>query len=448
MEVESRELSRRNFVGVVAGAGAAVLGGIGARTSAQVNTSSDNAPSRRVVVGVMGTSRTAKGGDGRGAHLAATLAGLPGVHVSYVCDVDDRNVPKAIESVMKNAPKGTSAPTGVKDFRKILDDKSVDGLVIATPDHWHAPAAILACSAGKHVYVEKPCCHNPREGQWLVEAAKKHNRLVQHGTQKRTWPGVREAIGRLRAGDIGRVISCKTFYYSDRNTIGKGKPAEVPSWLDWEMWQGPAPKKPFRDNYVHYNWHWFWHWGTGEIGNNGVHFIDVARWGLDVDCPKTVSYTGGKYRFPEDDQQTPDTSTAVYDFGDKLLTWENRSWGAQTPVDPMHEILFAGEKGYLGIKGGGYMIYDLKGKQIAKGSGDAGEAQHLNNFVEAIRGNATLHAPIDEGVKSVLLCHLGNISYRTGRTLHLDPQSHTITEDKEATALWGREYRPGFEPKV
>ncbi len=446
MERHSSGPTRRNFVIHGAAAGATVLGALGTRVLSQ--TTERKSANERVVVGVMGTSRTAKGGDGRGAHLAATLAGLPGVHVAYVCDVDERNVPKAIESVMKKAPQGASAPIGVKDFRKVLDDKAVDALVIATPDHWHAPAAILACAAGKHVYVEKPCSHNPREGEMLVEAAKKHGRLVQHGTQKRTWPGVREAIGRLRAGDIGRVISAKTFYYSDRTTIGTGKPAEVPAWLDWEMWQGPAPEKPYRDNYVHYNWHWFWHWGTGEIGNNGVHFIDVARWGLGAECPKTVSYTGGKYRFPDDDQQTPDTSAAVFDFGDKLLTWENRSWGAQTPVDPAHEILFAGEKGYLGIKGGGYSIYDLKGKQIAKGSGDAGEAQHLNNFVEAVRGNAKLNAPIDEGVKSVLLCHLGNISYRTGKTLHLDPQSHKVVGDPEATALWGREYRPGFEPKV
>ena len=395
----------------------------------------------------MGTSRSTNGGDGRGAHLAATLASLAGVHVAYVCDVDARNVPRAIESVSKHLRDGMPPPRGVHDFRRILDDRAVDAMVIATPDHWHAPAAILACGAGKHVYVEKPCCHNAREGELLVAAAGKYGRHVQHGTQRRTWPAIGEAIERLRAGDIGRVISAKSFYWAGRPTIGRGKTAPVPSWLDWSLWQGPAPQRPYRDNIVHYNWHWFWHWGTGELGNNGVHYLDVARWGLGVDYPQSVSFTGGKYRY-DDDQETPDTTMATFEFGDKFMTWEQRSWAAQTPLDPDYEILFAGEKGFLAIRNAGYTIHEPKGRQTAKASSPGGDAGHLENFIDTIRGTATLHAPIDEGYKSALLCQLGNISYRTGRTIRLDASTHKIADDQEASALWGREYQQGWEPKV
>ena len=407
----------------------------------------NDSSSTRVTVGVMGTSRNSIGGDGRGTQLAVTLASLKDVHVAYVCDVDERNVSKAIEAVSKHLKDGTPPPTGIKDFRRILDDKSVDALVIAAPDHWHAPAAILGCSAGKHVYVEKPCSHNAQEAEWLVAAAQKHGRLVQHGTQRRTWPAIREAVERLRAGDIGRVLSAKCFYWSDRPTIGKGKLIDVPPWLDWALWQGPAPKRGYQDNVVHYNWHWFWHWGTGELGNNGVHTIDVARWGLGVDCPTTVSYTGGKLRFPDDDQQTPDTSVATFQFhGDKLLTWENRSWASRTPLDVDYDVLFAGETGSIAIRGAAYTIHDLKGKQTGGGSHNGGDATHLQNFIDALRGKTKLNAPIEEGAKSTFLCHLGNISYRTGRTIRPDPQTHRIAGDDDAARLWGREYQEDWNP--
>ena len=440
----SRATARREFLG----AAASLAAGFSlSRTVRAEANASGKSPSRRVTVGVMGTSRDSKGGDGRGSHLAATLASLPGVRVAYVCDVDSRNVPKAIESVSTTLSADVQPPKGVGDFRRILDDRDVDAMVIATPDHWHSPAAILACAAGKHVYVEKPCSHNAREGELLVMAAKKYNRHVQHGTQRRTWPGMREAVDRLRAGDIGRVISAKSFYWNDRPTIGRGKVAPVPAWLDWALWQGPAPARDFRDNIVHYNWHWFWHWGTGELGNNGVHYIDLARWGLGVDYPLRVSYTGGKYRY-DDDQETPDQSMVTYDFGDTFMTWEQRSWSAQTKLDPDYEVLFCGEKGFLAIRDRGYTIHDLKGKQIAQSSADGGDAGHLQNFIDAVRDDAKLHAPIDEGHKSALLCHLGNIAYRTGSVLHLDPKTHQIMDNPQAASLWGRRYAQGWEPKV
>lgn len=379
-------------------------------------------PNQKVVVGVMGASRTSQGGDGRGAELAVGLAMLPGVEVAYICDVDERNVPKAIESVATKA-KQSRIPQGVNDFRRILEDKEVDALLIATPDHWHAPAAILACAAGKHVYVEKPCCHNPREGELLIAAARKHRRLVQHGTQRRSWPGIIEGIGRVRAGEIGRVLFAKSWYYGPRPSIGNGKETPVPAWLDYSLWQGPAPEKPFRDNLVPYNWHWFWHWGTGELGNNGVHMIDVCRWGMGVDYPLRVTSSGGKYRYPEDDQETPDTNVVSFDFGNATMSWEQRSWAPHTPQDPAYEVMFYGEKGLLAINGGGYAMFDLNGRETAKSSGPGGNQSHLQNFIDAVRGNQLLHAEIEEGYKSALLCHLGNIAYRTKRMVNFEPDT-------------------------
>src|SRR5688500_8526087 len=311
--------SRRDFLrtGTVVGAGLAAGAALArsagaaapaAKPATRPTTGPTTSPARKVIIGVMGTSRSGNDNDGRGTHLAATLASLAGVEVAYVCDVDERNVGKAIDSVSKKKAESAKAPQGVRDFRRILDDKSVDALVIATPDHWHAPAAILGCSAGKHVYVEKPCSHTAAEGQMLVDAARKHKRLVQHGTQRRSWPGIQEAVQRLRAGEIGRLMYAKCLYFGPRPTIGNGKAAPVPDWLDWSMWQGPAPEREFRDNYVHYNWHWFWHWGTAELGNNGVHSLDLARWGMGVEYPRRITAAGGKYRYPKDDQETPDLS--------------------------------------------------------------------------------------------------------------------------------------------
>lgn len=446
-----QDISRRRFLKQGSALGASVTAASLLRPDAALRAAPagpETAPSKKVIVGVMGTSRYANGGDGRGSHLAATLAKLPNVEVAYVCDVDQRHLDYAIDRVGKVVKGETKPPRGVGDFRRILDDKAVDALVVATPDHWHSPAAILGCSAGKHVYVEKPCCHNPHEGELLVAAAEKYNRHVQHGTQRRTWPAMREAVERLKSGAIGRVLQARCFYYSNRPTIGNGKQTPPPEYLDWALWQGPAPEEPYRDNVAPYNWHWFWHWGTGELGNNGVHFIDQARWALGVDYPTRVTFAGQKYRYPHDDQQTPDMGIAAFEFGDNLLTWEYRSWSGQTPLDPAYDVMFAGENGYLVTRGGSYTIHDPKGVQIAKGSGEAGDATHLQNFIDTIRGDATLHAPISEGYKSVLLCNLGNIAYRTGRAIHLDPQSHQITGDPQASAMWKREYRKGWEPKV
>ena len=395
----------------------------------------------KVVVGVMGTG-------GRGTELATEFATRPGSSVRYVCDVDQGRAERAAAAVGSRQSGETPRPVG--DFRRILDDKDVEVLVIAACDHWHAPAAILACAAGKHVYVEKPCCHNPHEGELLVAAARKHNRVVQHGTQRRSWPKNVEGVELVRSGGIGRVLFSRGWYNNVRPSIGKGKQTAPPSNLDYALWQGPAPEQPFRDNILHYNWHWFWHWGTGECGNNGVHALDVCRWGLGVDYPRRVTAGGGRYYY-DDDQETPDTHSVTYDFGEKgMIVWEGRSCHPRGFEGSDFGIAFYGDGGTVVIGGGGYKVFDVRDKVVKEVGGNGGNAEHVQNFLDCVRGEkgAKLNAEIEEGYKSALLCHLGNIAYRTGRTVNLDPQTHRPVGDPEAEKLWRREYRPGWEPKV
>jgi predicted dehydrogenase len=395
----------------------------------------------RIVVGVMGTG-------GRGTELATEFATRPGTAVRYVCDVDENRANRAAGAVEARLEEDGIAPKPLGDFRRILDDKDVDVVVIAACDHWHAPAAILACAAGKHVYVEKPCCHNPREGELLVQAARKHNRVVQHGTQRRSWPKNREAIELVRGGEIGRVLFSRGWYNNIRPSIGHGKQTPPPAKLDFTLWQGPAPEQPFRDNILHYNWHWFWHWGTGECGNNGVHALDVCRWGLSVDYPRRVTAGGGRYYY-DDDQETPDTHSVTYDFGDRgMIVWEGRSCHPRGVEGSGFGIAFYGDAGTLVIDGGGYRIFDPRDKLVKDVSGNGGNAEHIQDFLDAVRSGGKPHAEIEEGYKSALLCHLGNIAWRTGRTVNLDPQSHRPVGDPGAEALWRREYREGWEPKV
>ncbi len=391
----------------------------------------------KLVVGIMGTG-------GRGKSLSKTFAGLPNVSVAYVCDVDEKQAGAASDGLVKaNKPK----PTIVEDFRKILDDKSVDILVCAAPNHWHAPAGILGCAAGKHCYIEKPCSHTPHEGEMLVAAARKHKSIVQMGNQRRSWPKVQEAIAKLHEGVIGRVYFAQAWYMADRGSIGEGKPGEPPAGLNYDLWQGPSARVPFKSNYLHYNWHWFWQWGNGELGNNGIHTLDLLRWGLGVESPIKVTSAGGRYRF-KDDQQTPDTHIVSYDFPDgKTATWEGFSCN-RNPTGKAFDCLFHGEKGSMTIGDGAYSIFDPKGKEVTKEPVKGGEVIHIENFLASVRGEAKLNSEIALGATSTLLCHLGNIAHRTGRTLHCDPKTGSIHNDPDAMKLWTKEYAKGFEPKV
>jgi len=389
----------------------------------------------RVRLAFMGT-------NGRGSDLARGFAALPGVETVVVCDVDERAIGKGIQA----ASRGQSRlPRGERDVRRVVEDPEVDALVIAAPDHWHGPATILACEAGKHVYVEKPATHNPLEGERALAAARRHNRVVQVGIQRRTFPQVVEAMDLVRSGALGPVRFARAWYNNSRGSIGRGSAAAVPAWLDWALWQGPAPDRPYRDNYVHYHWHWFWHWGTGELGNNGIHALDLCRWGLGVVFPRRVTSAGGRYHF-DDDQETPDTQTATFDFGDKAIAWEGRSCQRHGLEGSGFGAGFYGDQGTLITDGTGYRIFDAGGKEAQKVAGKGGDAAHLQNFLDCIRTGGRPAADIEEGHRSTLLCHLGNIAWRTGRTLDCDPKTGRIL-DADAMRYWEREYRPGWEPK-
>jgi predicted dehydrogenase len=426
-------LNRRRFLQNTAFL-ATGLAALGRWTSGQAAES----PNNKIRIGVMGT-------NGRGMDHINSFLALPNTEIAYVCDVDVRAVDKGIAAVLR---RQQLKPKGVKDLRVILDDPAVDVLSIAAPNHWHAPATILACAAGKHVYVEKPGSHTPREAEWMVTAARKHERVVQLGNQRRSWPWIIEAVQRLHAGELGQVFFARTWYNNLRPSIGRGQPVPAPDWLDYRMWQGPAPERPYKDNLIHYNWHWHWHWGNGELGNNGIHALDVARWGLNVDYPTRVTCGGGRYHH-RDDQETPDVYVTTFDFGDKGATWESHSCHPRGFEGEKFGIHFYCEKGSLIIAGNQGRILDLKEKVIGQLKGPSLDEPHYANLLDCIRNGQRPHSDIADCAKSAMLCHLGNIAYRTQRTLKCDPQTGQILGDKQAVrSFWSREYRRGWEPKV
>ena len=443
--------TRRKFLKTTLNGAAVVAAGTVLPSFTAKSYSSILGANDRVRIGMMGVYS-------RGLALANSFARQKDAVIITVSDVDTRAAAKCIDSVQKIQ---NSRATAVPDFRKALERKDVDALVIAAPDHWHAPAEILASAAGKHVYVEKPCSHNPHEGELLIAAGKKYRNVIQMGNQRRSWPNVQAAINELQKGAIGRAYFAKTWYTNNRPSIGKGKEASIPTWLDYELWQGPAPRQAFRDNLIHYNWHWFWNWGTGEALNNGVHMIDLARWGFNASFPTRVTSAGGRYRF-QDDWQTPDTQVITIEFDNNTsVVWEGRSCNA-TPVEGTGVgIIFYGDTGSMMIDGDGYTIYDQDNKVLKQiktetavearnlsGPADHLDAIHIQNFLQAIKGGTKLNSPIDEGHKSTLLCQLGNIALRTGNTLKIDPANGHIIGDSSAEKLWKRDYEKGWEPVV
>jgi predicted dehydrogenase len=437
------EVSRRSFIQTTA---AAAVGVSVSRASAfQARGAND-----KVVVAIVGT-------NGRGAQHARLFSRLPGSEVGYVCDVEE----KALAKGLKAASSQARAPKALVDFRKALEDKSLDAVVIAMPDHWHAPAAILACAAGKDVYVEKPCGHNPLEGELLVAAARKYNRIVQMGSQRRSWPNLTALVPQLRDGSlIGRIYFARGWYVNTRGPIGVGKELPVPGGLDYDLWQGPAPRRPYKDNVIHYNWHWFWHWGTTEACNNGTHEVDVMRWAMGLDFPTRVESSGGRYHY-KDDWESPDTQVASFEFeGGKSFIWEGRSCNGFRTEGLSRGVTFHGEGGSVLIDDDAYTVFDQKMKVVKKvedkaeqstvdttGPGDRLDTYHVVDFLDCVRSRRTPNAEVEQGHRSVLLCHLANIAYRVGHTIRCDPKNGHILDDKAAQALWGRVYEPGWEPE-
>ncbi|MGH7618908.1 MAG: Gfo/Idh/MocA family protein [Gemmatimonadaceae bacterium] len=437
--------TRRDFLKTTAATslGAAMTNGFPALLS-------NRSPNETLVVAVCGL-------NGRGGvHLQNFGKSIKNAEVAYLCDVDSNVLARA----QKAAASDARAPKAIGDFRRALDDKDVDVVSIATPDHWHTPMAILAMKAGKHVYCEKPSSQNAREAELFDQAQKKYKRVVQIGTQQRSSPRTIEALAAIKDGVIGAPYLTRAWYANNRVGIGKGRQVPVPPNLDYDLWQGPAPRTPYHDNYIHYNWHWFRRWGTGEIHNNGTHEIDIARLTLGVGLPTAVMSTGSRTHYA-DDWEFPDSQEATYEFeGGKRIIWMSESCNATPTFDRGRGTATYGTKGTLVLDRDGYAIYDLKGKVVKqniepkRGNGtdiigdDAATLMHMENFAAAIRAGDALRAPVSDAIKTNITCHLGNIAQFTGRRLAIDPATGHVKGDADAMKFWGRDYEPGWAPTL
>ncbi len=428
-------INRRYFLGSALSAGAAF------RASA---LASPNDTVRVACVGVHGRGRD---------HIRAYNQ-MTNVEIAAICDVDESVLNAQLNAVEKAKGK---RPAGFTDLRKLLEDKSIDAISIATPNHHHTLQTIWACQAGKDVYVEKPCSHDMFEARQIVAAAQKYNRMVQQGSQQRSGVG-REVVQKIQEGVIGDVYMARGLCYKRRDTIGRKPVSPVPDGVHYDLWLGPAPQHEFTANRFHYNWHWFWDYGNGDIGNQGIHQVDMARWGLGVKYPTKVSAIGGHFMF-DDDQETPNTLTASFEFDGsgkkKVMEFEVRHWisnheaGLDEPR-PGNTVgtVFYGANGYISVWDEDHSKYSsVIGREQTPGPSGSGTGNHWANFIDAVRSrkHSDLNAPIEEGAISTTLVHLANISYRVGRTLHFDAASYSCTGDAEATRMFRRVYRKGFE---
>ena len=411
---------------------------------------------RLAVIGIHGMGQS---------HIKA-FGDLPDVEVAALCDVDENLFPEVIEKhfTKANRPK----PKTYTDLRKLYEDKEIDAVSVVTPNHWHSLAAIWAIQAGKHVTVEKPCCHNLFEGRQLVAAAKKYKVIVQDGAEQRSNPCAQGMAEFLAGGGLGEVYLAKGLCYKWRKPIGRFEDEPAPKGVHYDLWLGPAPARPFNRNRFHYNWHWSWDYGNGDIGNQGVHEMDIARWGLGVKLPTKIHAVGGHFMFG-DDQQTPNTLLAAYEFPNpeggadkkKILQFEVRGWITNnedgmwmgkadttgymaTSAGNTVGNLFFGSKGYMAKSAGQWRTF--MGEKREPGPTGKGEANHYANFVKAIREGdpATFNASIEEGFYSCALIHLGNIAYRLGRSLEFDPATLSFPHDAEANRMMTREYRAPY----
>ena len=411
------------------------------------------AQSVRLVASPNDTVRVAViGCGGRGSSHVGAWTSQPNVELAALVDIDDSHTERYNGNLVKKDKK--PVPT-FRDIRKVLDDKNIDAVSIATPNHWHTLQTIWACQAGKDVYVEKPCSHNVFESQQIVAAARKYNRVVQMGSQSRSSPALQEAVQKMKDGEFGEIYMARGLCFKSRDTIGKTPVEKVPPGVDYDMWTGPSPMHPFTKNRFHYNWHWFWDTGNGDLGNQGIHEVDIARWGLGVTHPTKVSAMGGKFMF-DDDQETPNTITAAYEFNvkgkAKMMEFEVRHWYSN------HEAGINGEKpgntiGNTFYGSNGYVVidnynkyYSFMGKAGTPGPTRTERDTHFENFIAGVRSRKreTLNADIEEGAMSCVLMHLANISYRLGRTLHWDEKTWSVKGDPEANKMLTREYRAPY----
>ncbi|HXK05509.1 MAG TPA: Gfo/Idh/MocA family oxidoreductase [Verrucomicrobiae bacterium] len=428
-------MNRRYFLGSAVSAGALLRSGASASANDTV---------RVACVGVRGRGRD---------HIRA-YSKMANVEIAAICDIDESILNARVGDIEK---AGGRRPAAFTDFRKLLEDKTIDAVSIATPNHHHTLQTIWACQAGKDVYVEKPCSHDMFEARQIAAAAQKYQRLVQHGTQQRSSVG-RDAVQKMREGLLGDVYMARGLCYKRRDTIGRKPVSPVPPGVHYDLWLGPAPVHEFTANRFHYNWHWFWDYGNGDLGNQGVHQLDMARWGLGVKYPAKVTAIGGHFMF-DDDQETPNTLAASYEFHDggvkKMLVFEVRHWitnheaGIDEP-NPGNTVgtVFYGSKGYLSVWDEDHSkYYSFLGREQTPGPSGNEPGNHWANFIEAVRSRkqSDLNAPIEEGAISTTLIHLANISYRLGRTLNFDAAKYSCTGDAEATAMFRRTYRKPFE---
>jgi predicted dehydrogenase len=438
-------VTRREFLDTLAVGAAGLAIGSTAKSYGQILGSND-----RLNFAVIGLNGRAY------AHLSALKANKDAARIGYVCDVDSNILKKFADSTQKEMGE---APATDKDFRNILQKKDVDAITIATPDHWHAPMAIAGLQAGKHVYVEKPCSHNPAEGALLVQAQQKYQKLVQMGTQQRSSPHTIEIVDKIHNGVIGRAYFAKAWYSNVRKSIGTGKEVSVPAQLDWDLWQGPAPRQPYKDNVQPYNWHWFKIWGTGETLNNGTHEVDVCRWALGVDYPHRITSTGGRYQF-KDDWQFYDTLMTSFDYDDKMISWEGKCCNGMKYYNRDRGSTIVGTTGTVLVDRDGYEIYDLKGNKTSEfKTGKATSSSdltgrdsmtdlHFANFIAGIRKGEKLNAPIAVGNVAVTMLQLSNVAWEVNRELQLDTTDGKIQDDAHAMKMWGREYEKGWAPHL
>lgn len=424
----NHDLNRRQFLGSSAANAAGVAVGMVGIGLAEAHGQRPAGALERVRLGVIGV-RT------QGLDVAKTLARLPAAEVVSLCDVDERVLDAAagkLEELQQRPPRRVS------DFRRMLDDPSIDAVVVATPDHWHAAMTVQACEAGKDVYVESPVSHCVAEGPEMIAAARRHGRVVQSGLQQRSGRHFQSAVDYIRSGKLGTVKMARAWCAHRRKSIGFKADAPTPEGVDYNRWLGPAPARPFNPNRFHHNWRWYWDYGAGELGNWGVHFLDVARWGLNVQLPDRVSSTGG-LMYLRDDRDAPDTQIVQYSFPGKTIVWEHRMWSHHGLEGRSAACAFYGDNGTLIVDRGGWKVY---GRKDAENSGPSELlASHLGNFLDCMTTRRPPAADLETADAGSVLCHLGNIAHRVGREVVFDPQTRRFVGDEAANALLQREPR-------